>query len=155
MKTALGRAISAEVFADRMRDATLNDIGTRNSTSYGDLTGTDADSPQIDDLEVTATGKLWVWVGCDMTTHIDAGRVGFMSYDLDGPTARIPNDAWAYKTGVGGDPSLSVSPESTSGVLTIQTGLTAGTYTITAKYRTLTTDGNVTFSRPTIQAVAF
>lgn len=149
--TKLGQAVAAAALGSRVHPVVFTNTGTRNDTSYGDLSGPDPEllpAPVVAGVPISASGVAIVAVGCEMTTHLDAGRLGLMSYDVDGPTTRAANDSWAYSTGVGGDTDLSVSPSIGAGRVTVQTGLAEGIYTFTAQYRTLTTDGDVTFAAP-------
>jgi hypothetical protein len=142
MRGSLASAISAEVLADRVQSISDGGIGTRNDIAYGDLSGADV-GPVVTDVEISEAGAAIVFVSAECIVNISAGRTGFMSYDVSGPTSRAANDAWAYTNSISGDPSLSVIPGIGAGRLSVQKGLEPGTYSFTCRYRTVDTGGNV------------
>lgn len=107
---------------------------TRSNTSYGNLTTV---GPEVD-VTIGPGGRALVII----TTELAVGTTGngaLMSYAVSGATTRSASDNWA----------VAFSPATTGAVMfsraSLQTGLTPGVNTFTAKYRSVTTSSSVTF----------
>ncbi len=127
------------------RIAKTNSVGTSettSSTSYTDLsTAGPAVSPVASDL-------CWVSITARMESNT-TGKNAFMSFAISGATTLGASDGFSlsYESGAADD-----GMQSTFSFLI--TGLTSGSNTFTAKYRTETSN-TATFSRRRINVIPF
>lgn len=117
---AAGKSVLAETLGfGPGGDFIATQEGTSSST-YGDLATT---GPDVD-IDVGSSGRLIVLVGARIIPGENA--TGHMSYAISGATTRSASDEKAYE--------VTFVPE--QGVFArVETGLNAGSHTVTAKYR--------------------
>lgn len=106
------------------------DQGT-TSTSYTDLSTT---GPAVT-VTVNASGLLLVGVGCK--TNSNAQGEDYMSYAMSGANTIAAADTYAYEA-----VSFVAGAANRGSKVYLHSGLTPGSTTVTAKYRTNTSTGN-------------
>lgn len=156
MSGALARAISAEVFADRIfTDEVAPQVQISNQTTFGDLPGSAGPT-------VTATigdsGVAVVAFGCRIEASTNATpstATGYMSIEVSGSTSVSPSveDSFRWQMGDVGLSGTRVDGVRASSVRPI-TGLNPGEHTFTAKYRTGTSDATVGFDSRALTVIA-
>lgn len=152
MKGTLGRAVSAEVFADRVHSASVDAEVETASTSYVALTG----GPSLSDVEVSDSGKMVVMVGAEIILSSQASasqdQAGAMSFEISGASSVAAADANAKLLGLIVITADGLIHDRSMAVSTI-TGLNAGLHTVEARYRRFFGDGNIPFRRRTLVAI--
>lgn len=166
MTTTLAEALAAQIFADRISFGSVPSFQSTTSQTYTDLSTV---GPTIDDIQVSDAGVMIVMVSAqaDATIDTSTGQLNeftYMSYDIDdadGVTVRAANDADALVGGFSADPSsgsIAAGVFANATKVVPETGLSAGEYSITAKYKVLETLGgspSATFGDRTLTVIAF
>jgi hypothetical protein len=98
--------------------------------------------PAVGNVVVPASGRVLVSVTAGIETATGSG-VGYMSFAVSGPTASGANDSTAL--------NLLGNDFQKASATFVVSGLTPGTYTFTAKYRT--TQGTATFRNRSIWVI--
>ena len=146
LRSAIAREIAAETFVDRITTATIATEQSRTTTTFGDL-ATVGPSVQAD----VQTGAVIVEVGARIwciAPGLLAG--GMMSFAATGPTA-ITAPSLSRSLEIGGQDSIAAAMNRAFYI----TGLAAGTYTFTAKYRTENSGMETFFSDRYLSVTAF
>jgi hypothetical protein len=155
MRSQVGRAIAAEVFADRIHFESADAGQSTTSGSYTTLTG----GPVIEDVEVSEAGLLLVGVQSHIfvTNTEAAGRLGHMSYTVSGATDRTALDANNYTVGATHTNLSNVNRVDVKGMAwSAQSGLNPGVHAVTAQYRVSISDSNaITFQHRRLMVMAF
>lgn len=141
LRGSLAREISAEIFAERI-DYDFNvDYGTRTSTTYGDLTGTEV-GPSVVDFEVSEAGVAIVQISAAnqrilFGTSADPTHYsGLTSFEVTGATSVTADDTRSIRSTVDGTPETNqFSGIDTNSTQVVLTGLNPGLHTATMKYR--------------------
>ena len=150
---ANGQLVSLSTLAFGLRSVTANGIGTRNNTGYGALSG--LAGPVVPDVPIGPSGRALVILTAQVTVTDNTGRSGFMSVAVSGATTINPNDGWAHKVDIGGTTGgQNMSPDN-SRLHLFDGVLNEGLNTFTARYRTITATGNVTWSGPNITVLPY
>lgn len=146
MRPELISAVARQVIAEVIHTDEVAAFQSTSSTSYTDLSTV---GPTLSDIEISDTGRMLVFVSAFInpahnTSTGQLNEFGYMSYEISGPTNRAANDADALIAGLGttvtsGDVSAGLFNDATK--VSFETGLSPGTYTIQAKYKTEATLG--------------
>src|SRR5690554_1303503 len=148
-----GQDLAAFVIGQRMRSADVFTPGTRNNTSYGNLTG-GGTGPVVPDVPISEAGIAIVALTAQVQVQDNAGRSGYMSVEVSGASSVAANDGWAMIADIGGTTGgQNISPRTTA--IHRFTGLNPGNHTFTGRYRTLTTGGNVTWLNRNVTVWAY
>lgn len=150
------QALSALSFlSSRVYAANVSAAETCTSTTYTDLATV---GPQLSNVLIGPSGRCLI----AMSTNIIAGDTGatgqeggLMTYTMSGPTNVAATDSIALQESfVWGQAGASFSQTFTPSFTreTVQEGLTAGLYTITAKYRCVSTQAD--FRDRTLRVIA-
>ncbi|MGH3878074.1 MAG: hypothetical protein ACRDSK_13675 [Actinophytocola sp.] len=122
----------------------------RTSTSFGDLTTV---GPTVSGIEVGSTGKMVVELGTRMFFGtFSAGVVvgGLMSFQVSGPTSLSPSVNRSVEASL-----IESAGQFGVGRQFLVTGLSPGTYSVTAKYASSTAGENCDFFERVVTVSAF
>lgn len=148
-----GQDLAAFVLGQRVHSASVFSPGTRNNTSYGNLTG-GGPGPTLTGVQISEAGRAIAICTAQCTVADNAGRSGYMSVAVSGASTVPANDGWAYVADIGGTTDgQTISPR--AGSLHLFTDLNPGAHTFTSQYRTLTTGGSVTWLNRNLTVIAF
>jgi hypothetical protein len=153
MTSSLGRAVSAQVFADRIKSASVAANEATSSGTFGDLT---TPGPTVT-AEITDARAVVVIV----TARIHAGVLGttsggLMGFDVSGAsTLSFEQSHAAQNVRFFADEGISDTQRASAlSLVTAADGLNAGTNTFTAKYATGGA-GTATFQFRNITVIGF
>lgn len=143
---------SIQSITNRIKAHDLFGFGTRNSTAYGDLTGTDP-GPEVT-IRIGSSGRALVFWGAEMgqTADWQVRNNPHMAIDVTGANTIAPTDAyalnWHYEfpaSGFAGHAAMQGWIQCST--FHLFSGLNAGDTTFTCKYRhdTIAPSGSVTF----------
>jgi hypothetical protein len=158
---AVGELVPLSALAFGLKAATVTAFQSTTSGSFADISGGTV-GPIVSDVVVGNTGKMLVFLSCNMQEFASSGgaRGGEMSFQLDGPTSLSPALARAMRIGhtddgriVSGFSSNNLGVQTTMVVLL--TGLSVGTYSLTAKYLSADSPEPITFGNRSIVAIPY
>ena len=138
-----GALVSLATVAFGMRTGFVATAQSRNNTAFGDLATV---GPTVTPT-VGTSGNLVLFIGGEVLT---VGPTGVMSAEFSGPSSVSPSDDKSYV--------LAQSPNASTLLMgscraLLYSGLSAGTYTITAKYRTV--GGSVSWQNRSLVAIPY
>lgn len=122
---------------------------TRGTSNTASTTYTDLAAGAGPEVTITTGTKALVVISCH-TENNTAGTRNMMGYAISGATTLAADDAraWGFQSQDANDPHIA-------GVTILQTGLTAGSNTFTAKYRTTLGSSTAVFQDRRLGVVAF
>lgn len=138
-----GQLVSLATIAFGIRTAFIATAQSRNNTAFGDLATV---GPSVS-VTVGTSGNMILLITAEQLT---AGPTAIMAADIVGPTNISPSDdkALTFAQSPSGSTLLA---HSTSAIL--YSGLSAGAYTITAKYRTV--GGSASWQNRSLVAIPY
>lgn len=152
--TTTGALVALSTLAFGIRSVTNGGLGTRNNINYGDLTGLPV-GPTVPDVPIGTSRRAIVMLTAQTLVTDNAGRSGLMSFEVSGATTLAADDGRAHIVDIGGTTGgQNISPRQTAAIL-VDGLLTPGLNTFTAKFRTLTAGGNVSWISPNITVIPF
>ena len=159
MTTSLGRAVAAEVFADRIASVDADDNVISGDTSGGwvSLTG----GPQLSGVEIGPTGRALVTVSADVLCAPtgSVGRVeGWMGFEISGATSVSPDifDTLRVRYTRDADTAGNTAVNVAASRVNLVEGLNEGVHTFKAQYRVIAGAGDeAEFQGRNLTVIAF
>ncbi len=146
----LGRAISASVFADRIKDDTVLASENNAPAAFGDLATV---GPTVQEVEVGPAGKLIVFATAQIGTPAAGFTRAFMSYDVIGPTTSLANSLRGMQLGAATAAGGGVDSQFSQ--VSVLSGLDQGIYTVQARYQTAGATATTFYSNRRLITISF
>lgn len=151
MRPELISAVSAQVFADRIKFDYVSATGSTQGTSFGDLGS--GSGPTVSNVEVTDTGRVLIMLGAFISPPATTlGSAGTMDVQVSGATSIAPAvGQHSYALGHSGSGAPNVSMDASK--VSVIEDLNPGMHTFAAKY--VHSIDPVTFARRLLVVIAF
>lgn len=142
-----GELVALSTLAFGIKSADVGDIETTTSQNYTDLPTA---GPVVSGVQIGSSGRCLVILSAQIwggnSSGFPSSTQGFMSFRADGPTPVAPSDGTKAATVGNNDaPGTGGLAVSASRVVLVS-GLLAGSYTFTAKYRSITSGASAEFA---------
>lgn len=142
----LARALSAEIFADRIYTAEVTPRAKRNATTWGDPDVEGNPGPSLTDVPIV-TGKAIIILSANMkfssedTASGDYASAGLVSYAVSGATTIAPGQSvmgatvQKYNNTTAVDATAGINAAATVTKVVVETSLNPGLHNFTMQYR--------------------